>query len=274
MNGEQKALVERWAGFLSKIQERLEEIIGEATEGCAHLAAQHPFDSLPLGNAMTGLDHRIRQLDQRIEETWEGQVEDKFSEAGDGDFLWVGIDMRKDAEMAVEHRWQSAKAKIMADHARSLYPIAAAKFGEQPVCERCGGPIHPKSKTVSETVPCGSCGAQNIYQPAMEIQAYRGGGAHSLAEEASLPLRHEVDRFREEVDRWRRARDWANEPLQSLERWRAMELAVWTRYAEEKARVLGDPIDQAYIDSRMQFFDKYELDMNQTWVKAHGKSTG
>ncbi|MAQ16351.1 MAG: hypothetical protein CMN30_16370 [Sandaracinus sp.] len=270
MNGEQKALVERWRSFLDKIAERQEEIIAEATAGCAQLAAQHPVDSLPLSNALSGLDHRIRQLDDRIEETWEQQVEDKFSSHG-SEFFDVGIDMRKDAEMALEHRWQTAKAKIVADHARSLYQLALAKFDEQPMCERCGAPIQPASRTISETIACGACGAQNSYQPAMEIQMYRGAGAHALAEEASLGLRQELERWREEVDRWRRARDWAPEPLESLEQWRAKELACWQRYAEEKAKLLGEPVDQAYVDSRMQYFDKYQLHMNQIWVKAHGK---
>ena len=270
MNQEQQALVQRWDGFLGKIAERLEEIIAEAAAGCAQIAAQYPLDPLPLGNAMTGLDHRIRQLKERIEETWEGQVEDKFSDAGDGSFLDVGLDKKQDAETALEHRWQNAKAKILADHARSIYPLAMAALEKAPACERCGAPIQPKSRTVSETVACGACGAQNQYQPDPAIQAFRAA-AHPLAEEAALPLRQAIDRFRIELDRWRRARDWAPEPLESLEKWRGMELAYWTRYAEEKARLLGEPVDQAYIDSRMQYFDKYELHMNQTWVKAHGK---
>ena len=271
MNAEQQALVQRWDGFLSKIKERLDEIIAEATAGCAQIAAQHPLDSLPLNNALTGLDHRIRQLRERIEETWDGQVEEKFSDAGDGDFLDVGLDKKEDFETAFDHHWQNAKAKILCDYAASLYPLAQQASQQQPKCDQCGAPLQPAVIYKSETIACPACSAQNLYEPPLAIVAYRGTAAHYLADAAMLPKRQAIDWFRIEVDRWRRARSWAPEPLESLEKWRAMELDAWSTYANEKARVLGEPVDQAYIDSRMAHFDKYELHMNQVWVNAHGK---
>ncbi len=271
MNANQKALVERLDGFLAKIDERLEAIIEEATAGCAQLAAQYPDDPLPLTNALSGLDHRVSQLRDRIEQTWDGQIEPMFEEAGDSAFHDVGLDRKQDAEEAFDHRWEVAKVKIHADHARNLFTRAQAALQVQPVCDRCGGPIHPADRTVSETVVCSACNATNQYQPAAAIQQYGGGGVEALAAEATVGMRYEITRFRTEVDRWRRARNWAEEPLESLEKWRAMELAYYTRVAEEKSRLLGKPVDQAFIDGRMGFFDKYELHMNQTWVRAHGK---
>ncbi len=271
MNAEQQALVQRWDGFLAKIKERLDEIITEATAGCAQIAAQHPLDSLPLGNAITGLDHRVRQLKDRIEETWDGQVEEKFSDAGDGDFLDVGLDKKQDFETAFDHHWQNAKAKIYCDYAASLYPLAQEASQQQPKCDQCGAPLTPSIIYKSEMIACPACSAQNLYEPPLAIVAYRGSAAHFLADAAMLPKRQAIEWFRIEVDRWRRARDWAPEPLESLEKWRAMELDAWTTYANEKARVLGEPVDQGYIDGRMAHFDKYELHMNQVWVAAHGK---
>ncbi|MBO6940030.1 MAG: hypothetical protein JJ863_33980 [Deltaproteobacteria bacterium] len=271
MNAEQQALVQRWDGFLAKIKERLDEIIAEATAGCAQIAAQHPLDSLPLNNALTGLDHRIRQLRERIEETWDGQVEEKFSDAGDGGFLDVGLDKKEDFETAFDHHWSNAKAKILCDYAASLYPLAQEASQQQPKCDQCGAPLTPSIIYKSEMIACPACSAQNLYEPPLAIVAYRGTAAHYLADAAMLPKRQAIDWFRIEVDRWRRAREWAPEPLESLEKWRAMELDAWTTYANEKARVLGEPVDQGYIDGRMAHFDKYELHMNQVWVNAHGK---
>lgn len=98
-----------------------------------------------------------------------------------------------------------------------------------------------------------------------------GAGVEALAELAALPLRFEIDRFRVEADRWRRARKWAAEPVESLEKWRRLELGYWRTKADARARLTGEAPDEALVASRMEMFDRYNLQTNQTWVAARGR---
>ncbi len=214
-------LIDRWADFLGKVSERLDAIIAEAGPGVLGIGRAHPTDPLPLGNALTGLDHRVRQLEDRIEAVWDDKVEAQFSEVG-GAVHDRGIDMRDDAKMAHRQRWERAKAGWLTTLAHEAAARAQAAEAGQVSCSRCGAPLQ-------------------------------------------LPTR------RVEVDRRSRAAGWAKEGLESLERWREMELAQWQAYADEKAARLGEPVDEAYVPSRMAQFDKYNLHTNQTWVRAHGK---
>lgn len=270
MNAEQQALVERWRGFLSKIDERLAGIVSECEAGVAGLTAQSPDDAMPISQAMTGLDHRIRQLDDKIEETWDGQVEDKFSDGGDGDFLDVGLDMKRDAELALEAKWTLWKAKALGDFYRQMWPRAQAAMAEPLPCTQCGTPLSVPTPHQSHTVPCPSCAAVNQIIPKGCIQQYFGGGSHAFAEELALPIRFEIERYREEVDRWRRARDWAPETIESMDKWHEMEVRYWRTYSEAKAKMLHEPVDEEYVESRLAQFRKYNLENDQRWRKAKG----
>ncbi len=271
MTSAQQALVERWRGFLGKISERLEEICAEAGPGLAAIGEMHPEDSLPIGNAITGLDHRVRQLQERIGETWDAQVEPKFSEE---DILDVGLDLKADAESRLEERWSLAKASWLSALAHAARPRAEAAMAQPVACVGCGGPLAPPTRLTTVAVRCGHCGVVNQVAPPMAVTHYFGWGVQNLAEAAALPHRHAVERQRVAVDRWRRARDWAAEPLESLEEWERLERAYWVALTGERARLTGEPADEKLIESRMSSFLTYSLESNQLWVRAKGKLGG
>jgi aminoglycoside phosphotransferase (APT) family kinase protein len=102
-------------------------------------------------------------------------------------------------------------------------------------------------------------------------RAWWGAGVEALADAAALPLRFEIDRFRLAADRWRREHGWAAEPLDSLERWRTLELAALRARADAMAALTGDPPDEAWLASRLRWFDQVNLHTNQIWVRAHGR---
>lgn len=269
MNAEQQALVERFRVFLGKIHERLEEICAEAEVGLKALAAQHPDDLLPVENALTGLDHRVRQLSDRIQETWDAQIEEKFS--ADPALFDVGLDMKQDAELTLGQRWDLAKARWLGDIARAAYPRVMAALEQTVPCTGCGGPLTVAPRFEVVAITCGHCSAVNQVAPPQVVMTYFTISTRHLAEEAALPLRHAVERQRVVADRWRRAHDWAPEPLESLEEWERLEHAYWQRLAEERARLNGTPLDTKFIESRMDFFYKHSLETNQAWVRAKGR---
>jgi hypothetical protein len=259
----QSELFARWESFLAKIMERLAEILAESHEAAAEIIAAHPTDLLPLGNLVSGLEHRIDELRTRIEETWDQQVEPKFQELDEDGFWDRGLDRKDDALQDVRERWELAKTRMQADVFRNVWPLAQAELARPVVCRHCGAGLTVRARHEPESVKCGHCGAVNQVLPGPAIALYHGSG-RAFAEEQALPLRFAVERFRMQVDRWRRDRDWASEPLESLEKWHALELAYWQRYAQ----VCGG--DAALIESYMSQFRKWNLETEQAWVRAHG----
>jgi len=271
MNSDQKALMQRWEGFLGKIDGRLGEIIAEVAQGIAALGQSHGADTMPLTNAMSGLDHRVRQLREKIGETWDGQVEGQFSSHDSGGFLDAGLDRKRDFEIAFDEKWELAKTKAVADYFRALWPRAQQALAAPVGCTRCGAQLALPVRHKSSTATCASCGTVNQCIPDAVIQAYFGQGVQAFAEEASAPIRYQIERFREEVDRWRRARDWAPETLETLERWQGMERSYWETQATTRAQMLQEPADRAFVETRMDQFRKYSLESEQVWVRAHGR---
>ena len=272
MNANQQALVDRWKGFLGKIQERLTEICAEAEVGFRAIAAQHPDDPMPLGNAITGLDHRVRQLDDKIQETWDQQVEEKFS--ADPAIHDLGLDMKQDAERELEERWELAKAGWLTEIARDAFPRAIAAMEQPAPCSACGAPLSLPTRLETVAATCGHCGVVNQVGAPPAVYYYFGFCVQNLADAAAMPIRHAIERQRIQADRWRRARNWAPEPIESMEEWERMELRYWRTHAEERARLRNEPVDEKFVESRMGYFYKFSLESNQHWVRAKGRRGG
>lgn len=263
-------LIDRWAAFISKVSDRLDAIITEAGQGVVALGRAHPDDPLPLGNAITGLDHRVRQLHDKLRSTWDDGVEPKFSAIG-GKVHDTGIDMKDDALLEQSQRWENAKAAWLTQLAEEALPRAQADEGTPVECTNCGSPLPLPTRRKSVSMPCPACATVNQVSPTPAIRYYYGTCVGFLAAAAALPHRQAIERFRQQVDRHSRANGWAAESLESLEKWRDMERAAFQAHADKHAELTGDPVDQDYVESRMRSFVRYQLDMNQTWVRAHGK---
>lgn len=270
MNANQKALWDRWQGFLGKIEARQAEIFQEAEEGLREIMAAHPEDYQPYGNALTGIRFRLDELRTKVDETWSEQVEPKFEEASDDGFLDQGLDSKQDFLRLLDERWTAFEAHMEAEYYRQLYPRAVAAAQKPMHCVHCGAELQLPQRHEPVSLPCPYCRAVNQIIPDAAISNYYGGGPHAFACEAALPLRHAVERYRIEVDRWRRARSWAPETAESLEKWEAMESAYWQKYAEVRSQISGQPQDREFYESRMRQFRETALMTNQIYRKARG----
>lgn len=264
------ALMQRLEGFLGKIFERQREILAEAEAGCAGLRAEFPEDPQPLGNALGAIQAQMHQLAQRIDEAWEKQIEPLF-EAQAPAALDRALDRKDDARSELDERWRAFEVRANADFYRALQPRVAPLLARPIPCARCGAVVRERGVVRTEAIPCPKCGAVAQVVPEAAVRMVLGGGAgHAFGEEAALPLRLEVERFRVRVDRERRARGWAPEPLDSLDRWEAMERAAWVKYAEVRAATGGEPVDRELVESRMAAFRKASLETDARWRKAKG----
>lgn len=262
------ALIQRWQGFIAKIHGRLQEIMTESEQGMRGLFAQHPHDFLPVTNALSGLDARVRVLRDKLQDTWDQQVEDKFSDAG---IINEGLDMLSDARHEIEWTWTAWKARIAAEFYRQLEPTATAAAAEPVRCSQCASPLERTRYAEVVSLPCPACGAVNQISPTPEMIAYWGGMPRAFADEQTVDLLREIEQFREQCDRWRRARDWAPEPLENYERWEQMQRNYWVTHTKIMSELAGKPFDQALVDSRMKQFIQNTLEREQVWVRAKGR---
>jgi len=271
LSAEQETLWGRFAGFLAKIDERQKEIYAEAADGVREIIDAYPEDPMPLGNALQGLRFRLAELRTKVEDTWSKQIEDKFRAADTGGFWDRGLDHKTDFLQSLEEAWNVFEVKMNGEFYRKLKPRAEALMQKEVPCVGCGGSLPMPVRHVSVSVKCPFCNAVNQVLPEGAIAMFYVGGPLALAQEAALSLRHAVERFRIQAYRARRSPNgWRNEPIESFDRWEAMERAYWQTYIDTAAAASGLPADQALLDSRMQSFRDQELMRDQRWRKAKG----
>lgn len=265
------ALFARLESFVGKMKEKQAELLKEAEEGCAGLIEEFPEDPLPLGNALTGVGNQMSQLRDRVEEVWSTQIEKLFEQQAPAE-VDRARDRKDDARMELDETWNRFRVQTTASFYRALHARAVAALREPVTCARCGAVLRDRGLRRTEAITCAACGAVSQVVPHTAVSQYFGGGGHAFGEEAALPLRFEVERYRVAVDRDRRARSWAPESVESLDRWVALEQACWDRYAEVRAQASGEPPDREFVKSRMDAFKKYSVEMDQRWRKAKGLS--
>ena len=271
MTTEQEGLWGRFTGFLAKIDERQKEIFAEAADGLREIIEAYPEDPMPLGNALQGLRFRLAELKTKVDDTWSKQIEDKFRAADTGGFWDRGLDHKADFLQSLEEAWNLFEAKMQGEFYRNLKPRAEAQLKKDVPCVGCGGTLLLPVRHEAVSVKCPFCNAVNQVLPEAAISMYFLGGPLALATEEALPLRHAVERFRIAAYRARRSPNgWLNEPVESLDRWEAMERAYWQRYVDVAAAASGLPRDQALVESRMQSFRELSLLTDQRWRKAKG----
>ncbi len=253
MTPEQQAAADRWQAFLDKIEERLEAIVAEADAGIKGIAAAHPHEILPILNALSGLDHRVRQLLKRIEEVWDGKAGRAFGGSN------RGIEMKEESTLRFNHRWQKARTTWLADIARAAHQDGLKELEEPVDCSGCGAPI-PRQVTGSTiSITCEYCNAVNQVAPPAALRNFFHYGVDHLAEEAALEMRHETERLRLRIETWQRANSWAPVPSDHRQKWEAMQRAHLQRQANEKARLLGRPVNQDWVESRMKLSVAHEF---------------
>ncbi|MBL4683912.1 MAG: hypothetical protein JKY37_04940 [Nannocystaceae bacterium] len=276
MAHETHPLVVRWRGFIDKPFARLQEIESESAQGLAGLRESAPTDYTQYSGVFGGLDNRVSQLKDKLDSTWEDNVEPQFEDGDDSTsgLLDAGLDLKSWAEIEIDAHWAQFQATQAAEFYRSLEPTARGQIPRSVPCTQCGSPVVAPDPFAMQSVSCSSCSAVNQVAPTPELSAY-AGFATAYAEEQVVKLRFDVERFRREVDMAQRAKrerdDDSNEGLASLERWEQMERAYWQKYAELVAQHSGKPIDQAWVDARLKQFYMYTLESEQEWVSKHGR---
>jgi hypothetical protein len=150
----------------------------------------------------------------------------------------------------------------------------------QPVaCPQCGGAIMPTLRHVADTVTCQHCRGVNQVSPHPDVYNFYALGPDAWAEAATLEKRFEIDRFRRQAEAQVRASRASfslsisveEEPIESLNRWEAMERDYWTTYFAAKSQLMPSAAEEQaqMVESRMKpTLD--ECKRSNTWRQSRG----
>lgn len=265
MTPAQTALDQRFQSFLDQLTRRQEALFAEAAAGVAAVLAQRPGEVRVILNAMGGVEHQNQELQQLLRRTWYEQINGKFQELDDGTSWDRAIARKEDADLDLEHRWRTFRARTVADVWRAQWPRVEATLARPRPCTRCGAELRPAKGSRAETIPCPSCGSANQLLLDAAAAEWFALAPTAYAEEATASMRHEIERARAGAERDRRRT--AEARLADLRQWLERETALWRRYAEVMAEARGVPMDEGFVQGRLATIHA-ELARDQIWVAA------
>lgn len=258
------AVVARWDGFLVQVRERFIGIMREAQEGCPLLLEQADFDPIPMSNAWCAMEMRARQLETKIEETWNGQVEGAFAAAGASPEAVAYERGKGDATRNyLEMERERTRIGIYASAGRALFRRGIAeKEGKGFACVRCGAPLEVPFTFRALNVTCPHCTTVNGFEPGTRM---RMGELciHPLCEEVAWP---EWVAMRQAERTWRTTRGTT---IQILKAWERAQIHFWYAYLSARIRLMPEtaPAFDADLRGRMRhFYD--QMDREAVWTRA------
>jgi len=216
-------LVQKWEGFLGKVNTRVQAVLAESDAGIDQLIQQHAMDYGPMGAAFTAIQARFHGLGQKVGDAWD-KIDEELDEVSELDDLTEAeydylssardrmIDQSRKARDDIELHHYTIEMKKSADWARHLREIAKQEIAKGVPCSQCGAAIHPERFDTGSQQKCGSCGAVNDIMPGMASASfYAGNGAHALAQEqawdhwlAERKAKDDLDAYRHSTayDHW------------------------------------------------------------------------
>lgn len=263
--------VQRWEGFITKINGRYQEVLAEADAGFADLIASDPTDTITYGNAMMGIHARVLGLTKMLDDTWQNQVSSQLSGAEEKHCR----DRLDAARNGIDGDWERRKATYETNIYRALWPRVQPLMQKGVPCNNCGRELKLSNPTSVEAITCPGCRTVNQVAPDPIVSTYFGGAPHAFAYAAALPKREIVEAQRKRANEWRRVREWADEPIESLLEWEKLERDYWTTYYATHASIspLTDQARQEYIESRMRPFYEALERSEDAWRKYKGLAT-
>jgi hypothetical protein len=259
------AVVQRWDAFLAQVKERFLAIMREAQEGCPQLFEQAGYDPVPMGNAWAAIDRRASDLEAKIDETWENQVDAAFENAGAPPHV-IAQERRKGETLRdfIGLERERNRIAIHANAGRALFQKAISELGRPFTCSQCGAPLEVPFTFRALNLSCSHCNAVNGFEPGMRMR-YGEILIHPLCEEAAW---HEYVAMRhaDNVARRTRSDEMTIDVLKHQER---AQIAFWRAYLGARARFMPDTAQAFEADLRGKLRTFYEmLDREGAWIRA------
>jgi hypothetical protein len=269
------ATLERWNGFVTKVTQRLQEIMAEAEAGFAGMLADPSLDVIAFGNAMTALDVRKKDLDQKLSNTFSEQVA-----------LQLAMDTPAETQAQqtltralwwMEETWERFRTQKNLALVQTLWTRLEKVWSRPAPCVRCGAELARTVFHKAETVTCRHCNAVNSVTPDPAVYNYFAAAPHMYAEAMALDHRFAVEQFKRKLHDDRQVRvhvmdNWREETLEELLQWEALERAYWTTYFAAQSRIvpMSEDEQRVWVETRMRPLYEFDFNRRNVWRKHKG----
>jgi len=248
--------LQRWQSFLCQIEERHRQVATDAVVGARQALPETGFDPQILGQAWAVVDNRLRELEERILDTWNDQVEQVFEREGyDCADCVAARKLGDDLAFRLENSRQSLEMQIQAECARTLYD-RASKTQKAHSCPRCGGPWTVPLSYQALNLTCSHCGCVALFEPGMLMRSVLAYGGHALAWQAASA---EWMAMRIAERQYRQARSPA--PFSVVKDYESAQVAYWTKYCSARA----------YLEPSMSNIGLEVSSRMQSWYRDSGE---
>lgn len=272
-------LVERWAGFRSKISERVRETLSQAGEILPQLLDYQQFDTIPFANAWSGIHTQTNALIDKIESTWQNTVspgweawqseeEDRLSDAGEElepfhqqfYHIYYGEQQKGiQCMQQLEKELRSHEVKTFAEAGRKLAAKAREILSGDFSCTQCQAPLLVQENFYrSYYQVCPYCQTTNTFEPGSIARMVEHFALDPIAEEKAL---EEYGRYHDLLQQFKAQRE--DEPATTTA---AQVLEAYTGYIEVflKARISMIPVYQERYEAdrkaKIEWLRKYTLE--------------
>lgn len=195
----------RWDGFLKKIKDRFEEILGKTEAVLPLLFEATDFETTTFHNAWQGIYSQANELIWKIDSTWEDKVEEAFEDAG-AEFGSNKFIQERDkgyqTKFELEQKLKSYEVKIFADAAKKLFEEVKDTLSKDFCCTQCQAKLPVKDNFFrSYYSTCEYCQTVNTFEPGTKARNIEHFAIHALGEEAALEhyLHYEELKFQNHV---------------------------------------------------------------------------
>jgi hypothetical protein len=256
-------VIARWDGFLTKIKGRFEQIMEESRQGCGMLLQQANLDTMAMGNAWTGMESRAKDLEMKVNDTFNDSVEQAFD---DLDAPGEVVDREREKGLALS-RWmererEKTNLEIFSNAAQQLWERGAQEQREGFNCTQCGGQLEVPHAVQAVNVTCPYCSAVVTFEPGTHLRM-AAGFVHFLA----------ALKCWDGWIAWQDAEHSLHEERNpKIDHFKALEHAqinYWRAYLQAQAEWLPDkaPLIETDLRGKMrQWYDS--VDREKAWVQA------
>ena len=231
-------IAQKWEGFVAKVNQRVQGVLDEAQQGIDMLIAQHATDPGPMGTALTAVQSRFSGIDSKVDSAWE-KIEEEFEGLLDDDDLvegdWEALYEVQETQRGyydnlrahIEMQYAWLEMRNQAQWARKLYEIVQQELQEGLNCSQCGATLQITVFWQASNETCPHCQSVNSVNPGMATGLfYQGIGLHALSHEQAWNEWMAEQSARKLFD------DRRHPTATDHSRWLAAVRTYWTRYYE------------------------------------------
>jgi hypothetical protein len=277
MNPAQQQIMAQWNQYLHQVGGHVQQLLQQAGGGCEQLIGQNPVDPIPLNNALSAIEHQVKDLAGKLDDAF-SQHYDRICEAGTGEPAYS--QMKRSHRAFVrwkDETWDRFDAHVHVQQYRAMWPHVQQAMQKPTACNRCGGPLQRATPHKSESINCPACRTVNQVMPDGVVAQYFGGMPHYFAQSGVLDKKFALRKHEDDWDDYRDAeyaadRERPDEPLDRLKQREQLAKEYWTAYAEARVKNEGGTAEdvRTLVEARMKQSFYEEMNVNDVWRNAHG----